>query len=228
MATGVESRHPGARLLPAAAGPHRAPDGRRGRLRRLRLEEHRRCPGGRHPDRCGPARRRAPARLQDRPAARLRRHLPDARRRVPAPARRAREAAPQRRHRFVYEPESSVALGFGYRCGFLGLLHMEIVQERLEREFGLELIASAPSVEYHVKQLHKAEEVVVDNPAQFPPAGEVEGISEPWVLGHGHHPDRLHRPDHGPGHHAARRLHQHGVPRPEAREACTSRCRWPS
>ena len=82
---------------------------------------------------------------------------------------------------FVYEPESSVALGFGYRCGFLGLLHMEIVQERLEREFGLELIASAPSVEYHVKQLHKADEVVVDNPAQFPPAGEVEGISEPWV-----------------------------------------------
>jgi GTP-binding protein LepA len=82
---------------------------------------------------------------------------------------------------FVYEPESSVALGFGYRCGFLGLLHMEIVQERLEREFGLELIASAPSVEYRVKRLHKAEEMVVDNPAQFPPAGEVEGISEPWV-----------------------------------------------
>src|SRR5438876_3653702 len=82
---------------------------------------------------------------------------------------------------FVYEPESSVALGFGYRCGFLGLLHMEIVQERLEREFDLALIASAPSVEYRVKRFNKAHELVVDNPAQMPGAGEIEEISEPWV-----------------------------------------------
>ncbi len=82
---------------------------------------------------------------------------------------------------FVYEPESSVALGFGYRCGFLGLLHMEIVQERLEREFGLDLIASAPSVEYHVKKLNRTDELIVDNPAQMPGAGEIETISEPWV-----------------------------------------------
>jgi GTP-binding protein LepA len=82
---------------------------------------------------------------------------------------------------FVYEPESSVALGFGFRCGFLGLLHMEIVQERLEREFDLDLIASAPSVEYRVKVQHRDEEIVVDNPAQMPPAGEIERISEPWV-----------------------------------------------
>jgi GTP-binding protein LepA len=82
---------------------------------------------------------------------------------------------------FVYEPESSVALGFGFRCGFLGLLHMEIVQERLEREFDLDLIASAPSVEYRVKTHHAAGEIVVDNPAQMPPAGEIEQISEPWV-----------------------------------------------
>ena len=82
---------------------------------------------------------------------------------------------------FAYEPESSVALGFGFRCGFLGLLHMEIVQERLEREFGLELIASAPSVEYRVKRINQAEELVVDNPAQMPNAGEIERISEPWV-----------------------------------------------
>jgi GTP-binding protein LepA len=82
---------------------------------------------------------------------------------------------------FVYEPESSVALGFGFRCGFLGLLHMEIVQERLEREFDLDLIASAPSVEYRVKLQHQADELVVDNPAQMPGAGEIEVISEPWV-----------------------------------------------
>jgi len=82
---------------------------------------------------------------------------------------------------FVYEPESSTALGFGFRCGFLGLLHMEITQERLEREFDLDLIASAPSVEYRVKLLHDDEEVVVDNPARMPPAGDIERISEPWV-----------------------------------------------
>jgi GTP-binding protein LepA len=81
----------------------------------------------------------------------------------------------------TFEPESSVALGFGFRCGFLGLLHMEIVQERLEREFDLDLIASAPSVEYRVKVLHVDAEVVVDNPAELPGAGEIETISEPWV-----------------------------------------------
>jgi len=82
---------------------------------------------------------------------------------------------------FVYEPESSAALGFGFRCGFLGLLHMEITQERLEREFDLDLIASAPSVEYRVKLHHRDEEVVVDNPAKMPGPGEIEQISEPWV-----------------------------------------------
>jgi GTP-binding protein LepA len=82
---------------------------------------------------------------------------------------------------FVYEAESSAALGFGFRCGFLGLLHMEIVQERLEREFDLDLIASAPSVEYRVKLQRRDEEVVIDNPAQMPDVGEIEQISEPWV-----------------------------------------------
>jgi GTP-binding protein LepA len=82
---------------------------------------------------------------------------------------------------FSFEPESSVALGFGFRCGFLGLLHMEIVQERLEREFGQELIASAPSVEYQVVLMHGPGTVSVDNPSKMPDAGEIEEILEPWV-----------------------------------------------
>jgi GTP-binding protein LepA len=82
---------------------------------------------------------------------------------------------------FTFEPESSVALGFGFRCGFLGLLHMEIVQERLEREFGLGLIASAPSVEYIVVLTAGRGEVAVDNPSRLPSVGEIEEIREPWV-----------------------------------------------
>jgi GTP-binding protein LepA len=82
---------------------------------------------------------------------------------------------------FTYEPESSVALGFGFRCGFLGLLHMEIVQERLEREFGLDLIASAPSVEYEVLPNNGRPPIRVDNPSRLPPIGEIEEIREPWV-----------------------------------------------
>ncbi len=82
---------------------------------------------------------------------------------------------------FTFEPESSVALGFGFRCGFLGLLHMEIVQERLEREFSLDLIASAPSVEYHVNLMHGRGTVVVDNPALLPNPADIDSIEEPWV-----------------------------------------------
>ena len=82
---------------------------------------------------------------------------------------------------FTYAPESSVALGFGFRCGFLGLLHMEIVQERLEREFDLDLIASAPSVEYQVVLTNGRGLVEVDNPAQMPAINDIEEIREPWV-----------------------------------------------
>jgi len=79
-----------------------------------------------------------------------------------------------------YEPESSIALGFGFRCGFLGLLHMEIVQERLEREYGLGLIATSPSVVYHVNTTAD-EAVIVDNPANLPPQQTIASIEEPYV-----------------------------------------------
>ncbi len=81
---------------------------------------------------------------------------------------------------FNYQPESSGALGFGFRCGFLGLLHMEIVRERLEREFGLSLIATAPSVAYRV-YLDNDEVIEVDNPSAMPPAAEVRAIHEPML-----------------------------------------------
>jgi len=81
---------------------------------------------------------------------------------------------------FSYEPETSGALGFGFRCGFLGLLHMEIVRERLEREFDLSLISTAPSVEYHVTCTNRDVEVV-SNPSEMPPASEVESIAEPYL-----------------------------------------------
>jgi GTP-binding protein LepA len=81
---------------------------------------------------------------------------------------------------FTFEPETSGALGFGFRCGFLGLLHMEIVRERLEREFDVTLIATAPSVEYLVTTTAGGE-LVVDNPADLPPPAEIDSIREPWL-----------------------------------------------
>ncbi|MGH9187950.1 MAG: translation elongation factor 4, partial [Acidimicrobiales bacterium] len=81
---------------------------------------------------------------------------------------------------FTYQPETSGALGFGFRCGFLGLLHMEIVRERLEREFNLSLIATAPSVEYRVHTT-KGDVLEVDNPSEIPPAQEIEYLEEPYL-----------------------------------------------
>jgi len=79
-----------------------------------------------------------------------------------------------------FEPETSVALGFGFRCGFLGLLHLEIVQERLEREYGLDLITTAPSVMYRVTET-SGSVYLVDNPASLPPPNKIEVIEEPYV-----------------------------------------------
>jgi GTP-binding protein LepA len=81
---------------------------------------------------------------------------------------------------FVYEPESSAALGFGFRCGFLGLLHLEIIQERLSREFNLELIATAPSVVYKI-HLTNGEVVELHNPADMPDPVRIDHIEEPWI-----------------------------------------------
>jgi GTP-binding protein LepA len=81
----------------------------------------------------------------------------------------------------IFEPETSQALGFGFRAGFLGLLHMEIAQERLEREFGLNLVVTAPTVAYRVKTVG-GESVALDNPAHLPDEGEIESIEEPFIL----------------------------------------------
>src|SRR5205807_9142332 len=82
---------------------------------------------------------------------------------------------------FFFEPESSVALGFGFRCGFLGLLHMEIIQERLEREFSLALITTAPGVRYTVTKTDGAK-VEVDNPSRWPSQSEIAKVDEPVIL----------------------------------------------
>jgi GTP-binding protein LepA len=81
----------------------------------------------------------------------------------------------------VYQPETSQALNFGFRCGFLGLFHMEIVQERLEREYGLDILATAPSVEYEVVMRGTGAIERIDSPAQLPDEGEIEEVREPWM-----------------------------------------------
>ncbi len=81
----------------------------------------------------------------------------------------------------IFEPENSYALGFGFRCGYLGLLHMEIVQERLEREFNLSLVTTSPSVEYHVQLIAGGNNLIIDNPVNLPDPVRIEYILEPYV-----------------------------------------------
>ncbi len=81
----------------------------------------------------------------------------------------------------VFEPETSTALSFGFRCGFLGMFHMEIIQERLEREYDLDIIATAPSVRYEVLDRNTEEIVIVQSPAELPDEGTIASISEPWM-----------------------------------------------
>jgi len=82
---------------------------------------------------------------------------------------------------FTYEMETSAALGFGFRCGFLGLLHLEIIQERLTREYDLDLITTAPSVVYQIKLTHGGGEIELHNPADMPDPSRIEEIAEPWI-----------------------------------------------
>jgi len=91
---------------------------------------------------------------------------------------------------FSYEPETSLALGFGFRCGFLGLLHMEIIQERLEREFNLDLITTAPTVVYKVHRL-KGDVIAIESANQLPPAQEIDYVEEPFILASIHTPNEF-------------------------------------
>ena len=105
-----------------------------------------------------------------------------------APLRDAVEKLKLNDSSFTYEPENSVALGFGFRCGFLGLLHMEIIRERLEREFGLSLITTAPTVAYRVTTV-TGETLTVDSPAKLPPVQATATIEEPIILATIHLPE---------------------------------------
>jgi GTP-binding protein LepA len=89
----------------------------------------------------------------------------------------------------VFEPETSTALNFGFRCGFLGLFHMEIIQERIEREYYLDIVATAPSVRYEVVKAHTGEVLVLDSPADLPDPSQIEEIREPWMDVHIFMPD---------------------------------------
>ncbi len=125
---------------------------------------------------------------------------------------------------FTFEPETSHALGIGFRCGFLGLLHMEIVRERLEREFDLSLIATAPSVAYRAF-LTDGSEIDVDNPTELPDASRIDHIDEPMLSATILTPSRVHR--HGDGavpEHAGREMTPHGVPLARARRARLHAC----
>ena len=90
----------------------------------------------------------------------------------------------------TFEPETSVALGFGFRCGFLGLLHMEIIQERLEREYNLDLITTAPSVVYKIKKT-SGEEITIDNPTNYPDPGTIQSAEEPMTNSHIYSPSEF-------------------------------------
>ena len=121
-----------------------------------------------------PARRRRCPGYQEVRSLRVRRHLPDRHAAVRGRCATRSRSCSSTTPRCSTQPETSTALGFGFRCGFLGLLHMEIVQERLEREFDLDLVTTVPSVEYQVLSRPTATMVLVENPALMPPASMID------------------------------------------------------
>ena len=124
-----------------------------------------------------------------------------------------------------YEPEVSTALGFGFRCGFLGLLHMDIVQERLEREYELSLVTSAPTVVYEVLT-REGEIVNVDNPAKLPPVDRIQELREPIIIANILRAAGLRRAGDEALPRQARRAEEAAVTS-GTRCRCSGSCRWP-
>ncbi len=118
----------------------------------------------------------------------------------------------------IYEKDSSVALGYGFRCGFLGLLHLEIVQERLEREFEMSIVFTAPSVQYRIT-LQGGKEILVDNPANFPDPSQITQAEEPFISASMITPSPVPRQHHHAVPGEARDAEEHDLPRREARGA---------
>ena len=172
-------RHRRHRLLPPGDDRGAGDGGRRRRLPDHRHQGRRQAARRRHADLARAACDRGAGGLPRGPADGLLRSLPDRHRPLRRPARRAREARPQRRRALLGAGDLE-ALGFGFRCGFLGLLHMEIVRERLEREYGLDLLATTPNVRYEVL-LTNGEEFEVHSPTDLPDPGTIEAIEEPFI-----------------------------------------------
>ena len=126
-----------------------------------------------------------------------------------------------------YEPETSDALGFGFRCGFLGLLHMDIVRERLEREYDLELLATTPNVRYEVKLINAGEVVEVRSPTDMPDPASIESISEPYIRATIITPNDYVGAGDGALPEAPRRARRHPLPTRRRGSRSSTTCRWP-
>ena len=173
---GVRSRRN--RRAAFATADHGEPGGWRSRLSHRWCAQYWRCAGGRYRDDGRATTGGAVARLPGAQTHGLQRPYPSINPDAYDDLRNALARLRLNDAAFSYEPETSAALGFGFRCGFLGLLHMEIVQERLEREYDMEIITTVPNVRYEVLK-HDGTLVEVENPSALPPANAIAEISEP-------------------------------------------------